>query len=108
MSSQITGYLGAIGKPFILGGDWQTHPEILRDSGWPSLSHARVIAPKESTYVSGNTRSTKDYFVVSEVLAEYADASCDVFGTGKAGTEEAALIPKHKPVILTISGGSKK
>ena len=28
---QIAAYLGAISKPFILGGDWQTHTNILRD-----------------------------------------------------------------------------
>ena len=39
---QISGYLGAIGKPFILGGDWQMHPDVLRSSGWPALTHAKV------------------------------------------------------------------
>ena len=97
------GVLRSNGKPFILGGDWQTHPDLLRENGWPALTQVTVVAPDEHTYRSGDTSSTIDYFVVSDLLAAYAVVTCKV----RPDAGGPALIPKHRPVTLTIRGTNK-
>ena len=100
----VAAYLNALGKPFIIGGDWQVSPDTLNNSGWPHLARLKVMAPLEYTYVSGASCSHIDYFVVSEDIANYAECCCSVVATPVG---EEPVIPKHRPVALTIRGSTK-
>ena len=86
----------ALGRPFIIGGDWQVRPNELRQSGLPELLNAKVCAPVVAT----NSRSgrTIDYFLVSE---ELADCGWEVYGI--YGTRLAT----HIPVGLKLQCGKK-
>eukprot|EP00959_Pyramimonas_sp_CCMP1952_P326868 6842377-Pyramimonas_sp.AAC.1 len=63
-------------------------PAELRRTGWIELVDCVIVAPAEPTYVSGDTSSLIDFFVVHPVLAH--DVSCAVFHT--------TTISKHQPV----------
>jgi len=100
----IADYLKLFGKPFILGGDWQMSPEEMVGSGFPLLLKAQVIAPSQKTYKSGDTSSLIDFFMVSDVLANYAEATCEAL---VPNNEEERVIPKHSPVKMVLKGTNK-
>ncbi len=54
------------GLPFVVSGDWQVEPDVLKASGLPSLLDATVVHPGCPT--NTHTGSEIDYFLVSNEL----------------------------------------
>ena len=78
--------------PFVLGADWNLKPQQLELSGLPSRLSGRVIfQANRSTCISKRSRTTIDYFLVSEDLCGLID-SVSVAG-------DALTVP-HRPVWL--------
>ena len=50
------------GIPFIAGGDWQEHPEVLQQALKDAGMKAVVVYPQQSTFVSGKATSLIDFF----------------------------------------------
>ncbi len=87
--------LKGLGRPFVIGGDWQVTPEELQNAGLPRLLRAQVIAPHTATNVQSKRKI--DYFLVSDELL------------GKGHTVRAIYdtrLATHAPVELKL--GSKK
>jgi len=94
-------YLTCLGIPFIVGGDWQVHPQVLERSGWPAAISASVVCSGQNTYKAGQAETEMDYFLVSNVLrSSGAVVSCQAL--------ECDFVHKHSPVQLTISGRCRK
>ncbi len=83
-----------LGRPFILGGDWQILPEELMGTGLPDFLDAEVCRPNQPTnLVSGREI---DYFLVSKSL---------LAGGWSVETVHGCLFSPHVPVILRIKVG---
>ncbi len=82
---------GAIGRPFIIGGDWQVQPDCVLQSKLNDVLDAHVCAPTRATNVLAG--SILDYFLVSNVLLQ-GDWCIDV-------VEGCAFSP-HMPVMIEL------
>ena len=83
-----------LGRPFVIGGDWQCAPEIFRQTGLEQLLDATVVALGEATNVTAG--SELDFFLVSNSLIgkNPGDVSIKaVEGTG---------LKTHRPVRLRL------
>ena len=101
--------LNTIGKPFIIGGDWQVRPDEVRASGLPKLLNATVCAPRAATNVRSGR--TIDFFLVSDAIAERGWEIFVVHGTkfathcpvgleGKGSTEVSSVRRLSTPQVL--------
>ena len=87
--------LVSIGRPFLIGADFQMSPEEMHDTGWPASLRARVISTGVHTYESGEHKSELDYFLVSNSIADLFE---------ECNTVDTEVIKKHLPVITSASG----
>ncbi len=66
---QLADDLLGLGRPFVVAGDWQKHPEELRASGICKVLDAEICAPSCATNV--NSGGKLDYFLVSRTLLHH-------------------------------------
>ena len=59
-----------VGLPFVAGGDWQTTPQLLDESGWPDRMQATVVPPQGADSTCSGTGGGRviDFFVVSRAV----------------------------------------
>lgn len=97
---QIAGYINALGCPFVLCGDWNMRPELLKATmaKWLLDINASIVAPDEFTYISGEHATTINYFVVHNDLID--GASVETFESDK--------IKKHIAVVLSLPGSARR
>eukprot|EP00971_Amphidinium_carterae_P039893 782860-Amphidinium_carterae.1 len=56
-------------RPFIIGGDWNAAPEVLRELGFEAHTNSTILRPTDPTcHHSGTTSTWRDYFLVSQAL----------------------------------------
>ena len=55
------------GGPFVIGGDWNCTPEVLKESWWLKLIDGEIVAPTQGT--CRPAENVLDYYVVSRWLA---------------------------------------
>jgi hypothetical protein len=63
--NEIAATLHALGKPYIVIGDWNASPAELRDCNWLSAIAGNILATKDPTCIMTNSSSIIDYAVVS-------------------------------------------
>ena len=88
---EIGNILRELGRPYILGGDWQMSPETLQASGWLQAIKGVVLSCNDFTYESGGAQTELDYFVVHRDLLQFHPYVFKI---------ETQLIPKHSPIVL--------
>ena len=93
--TQLAALLKSLSGPWLVGGDWNLQPELLRDARWLDLVHGTVHAPSQPTCHS----STYDYFVVSATLNPAV--------VGVQRIADAGLCP-HSPVRLLLRGDARR
>ena len=87
--------LALCGQPFIIGGDFNMHPQVITDAGWTRRLRARAVYTTEGTCRGATGSYTKlDYFVVEEGLAKAIQAVA-------RDPQEPAR--PHRPVVLTAT-----
>ncbi len=87
--------LKCLGRPFIVGGDWQVTPQELRATGFDRALGAVVCAPRAATNLRSNR--TIDFFLVSKELVSQGWQAKVLYGCSVA---------THAPVILEL--GTKR
>ena len=99
----IASELRVLGRPFVLGGDFQQSPEELVDAGVMRLfDDAEIVRAQGAGAEAGGTCCTKgqwstiDFFLVSRALLPKI-VSCEL-------VLDAAIRP-HRPVALTLQRG---
>eukprot|EP00971_Amphidinium_carterae_P334619 6470000-Amphidinium_carterae.1 len=78
-------------RPYVVGGDWNISPEMLRETGFLGQVKGRLVASEEP---SVHAPTWRDYFVVSEVLSHRIH-SIQVM---------PSLTKPHHAVLLTLHG----
>ena len=76
--------LKQISGPWVIGGDWNLTPAVLRSTSWLNMVGGMIVAPNEATC----NGSVYDFFVVSKGLAPAV--------AGVQRLEDAGLVP-HWP-----------
>ena len=87
--------LRSIKGPWIIGGDWNLSPDLLRSTRWLELVGGQIFAPDNPTCHS----SVYDYFVVAN---SFAHAVCGVFRISDAG------LHPHWPSRLLLRGNTRR
>ncbi len=87
--------LAAVRLPFVIGGDWNTSPQALAETGFPQRLRAFVATAGVASYISAGAASELDYFVISKVLKP---------GVCTIKVLDGTNVPKHSPVEITFSG----
>ncbi len=80
---------------WILGGDWNMSPDLLRDSGWLETVGGTICAPTTPTC----NYSVNDYFIVANSVVHAV--------VGVSVVSDAGLQP-HSPVRLYLAGGARR
>ena len=91
--------LGAMGRPFVIGGDWQQSPDEMAAEGvFDILRGVEVVCAEGSagTCCTRGTWATLDWFLISRELSSKV-VSCSL-------VLDAALRP-HRPVALRLRRG---
>ncbi len=94
----IAAWLKAMGRPFLIGADWQDDPDVLIELGWLDEVAGQVFAPDDHTFSSNGHETKIDYWVVSRSID---------FIVNKCYTNPISTIPGHDPVILEITAEAK-
>ena len=63
-------WLATSGSPWVLAGDWNLSPQLLRISGFLSRTKGTLLACRRPTFVSKESSSIIDFFVCSKFIAE--------------------------------------
>jgi len=92
---EIAVVLKQIRGPWILAGDWNLNPDLLRSSAWLDVVGGVIVAPTTPTCHG----STYDYFVVSQDLASSV--------VGVARVDDGGLHPHH-PVRMLLRGDARR
>ena len=87
--------LKALKGPWVVAGDWNLTPEVLRASRWPELVGGVVVATASPTC----HQSTYDYFVVSDSLAHAI--------AGVQRVDDAGFSPQY-PARLLMRGDARR
>ena len=85
--------LRALGRAFVIGGDWNCTPSEHAKQGWTGKLRGRIVPPSVITCRSGKGRIL-DYFVASDALAP-SILSCSV-------ADNSVLAPR-RPVALRMN-----
>ena len=91
--------LKALGRPFIVAGDFQMGPEALKESGWLEAVDAQVFAPRASTCVSSRSAAVIDFYVGSTSIVGLV--------VGVATLSHVTEIRPHKPARIIFEGALK-
>ena len=93
---QLGELLTALHRPFVLGGDFNMHRDVLDQSGWLRAVRAKVVGPpaEQATCLTATSSSAIDYFVVSEVLLAQVRWS--------AIDQGPTVVKTHRPVQMQM------
>ncbi len=89
---QLADDLLGLGRPFVVAGDWQKHPDELRASGICKVLDAEVCAPSCATNV--NSGGKLDYFLVSRTLLHHGWQVQPLYGCN---------FKPHIPIVLHLN-----
>ncbi len=91
----VTLALKGVRGPWLLGGDWNLPPELLRSSGWLEQVGGTIIAPASPTC----NDATYDYFIVANSIVHAV--------AGVSVVCDAGLEP-HSPVRIYLRTGARR
>ncbi len=84
----------ALGRPYVLTGDWQVSPAEMQSARFPELIGGQIVAPSAATNL--RTGTIIDYFVVADILC--ADPP-------RAHVIHGCRFKPHAPVRLDVTLG---
>ncbi len=83
-----------VGRPFVIGGDWQVTPQEIKNAGFDKVIGGVVCAASGATNLTSKRRI--DFFVISHALLQ---------GGWTARVHHGCNIATHAPVSVTIRAG---
>jgi hypothetical protein len=95
MMHHVARLIASLRGPWVIGGDFNLPPDVVRSCGWLSLVAGVIAAPGEATC----NEQTYDYFIVSETLKHAIVAVSRVVDAG---------ISPHSPSRLLLRAGPRQ
>ena len=87
------------GVPFLAGGDFNSGPRALMDSGFTLRAGAVTASPREPTCITKRSRSVIDFFLGSRAIMDLVSS---------IRVDKSADLATHRPVILEFTPEASK